>query len=164
MLRHFQRLEREPYVNWWTDRFGTPQDLFAECSMWQRGKTTVWVASFDVEPGAARPVDGVGLPLLRIGGRAWKPTSVGVMHFGLFATRNFVELDLSETEIFLAGETIDISPEDPRRGNSDRGFIVARYLGVPLGCAEWRPAAIRSVLPKGRRNPAADLPRAATTR
>jgi len=159
VLTHFRRLQREPYVRWWTDRFGTPEGMFGDCSMWQRGKTTVWVAAPDVDPVAVHPVDGVGVPLLRVGGRAWKPTSIGLMHFGLHATRNVVELDLDEAACFLAGETVDLMPEDPRRRLPHRGFIVARSLGVPLGCAEWQTGAIRSVLPKGRRNPAADMPR-----
>ena len=159
MLRQFRRLESEPYVTWWTDRFGTPEGLFDGCSMWQRGKTSVWVAALDVNPGAIDPVDGVGFPLLRVRGRAWKPTSVGLVHFGLYATRNLVELDVSEVAIFLAGLTIELAADDPRCGLPNHGFIVARYLGVPLGCAEWRTATIRSVLPKGRRNRSADVPR-----
>ncbi|HJO03760.1 MAG TPA: hypothetical protein QGG47_07290 [Acidobacteriota bacterium] len=158
MLRQFRRLEREPYASWWTDRFGTPVGLFDGCSMWQRGKSSVWVAALDVDPGATSPVDGVGFPLLRVGGRAWKPTSVGLVHFGLRATRNVVELDANETMRFLAGEAIELATDDPRCGQWSRGFVLARYLGVPLGCAEWRADAIRSVLPKGRRNQAPDLP------
>ena len=161
MLKQFQRLDRKPYVSWWTDRFGTPEGLFDSCSMWQRSKASVWVAALDVEPGNVAPVDGVGFPLLRVGGRAWKPTSVGLVHFGLQATRNVVELDANETAHFLAGQTIKLRSDDPRHGLAIRGFILARYLGVPLGCAEWRTGAIRSVVPKGRRNSAADVPRTA---
>ncbi len=159
MLSRFQRLEREPYINWWTDRFGTSAEIFDRCSMWQRGRASVWVASLDVDPGAADPVDGVGFPLLRVGGRAWKPTSIGLVHFGLGATRNVVELDAGEVARFLAGQEVELATDDPRRQLPNRGYIAARYLGVPIGCAEWRPGLIRSALPKGRRNQSADMPR-----
>ncbi len=163
MLSRFQRLEPEPYVSWWTDRFGTSTGIFDRCSMWQRGKTSVWVAGLDVDPGAADPVDGVGFPLLRVGGRAWKPTSIGLMHFGLGATRNVVELDAGEAVRFLAGESIELAADDPRRQLPNRGYVAALYVGVPLGCAAWRPGVICSALPKGRRNRSADIPRPAAS-
>ena len=147
-----------PYLEWWQQQFETPPETLRDCSFWQRGRFSIWIAAADVDPGAVAPVDGVGIPFLRTGREVWKPTSVAVIEFGLEARRNVVELDREETLRFLDREVIEFAPGDPRGALPNRGFVIARYHGLPTGCGLWNRGTLESHVPKGRRVENVDLP------
>jgi len=154
----FTEIDGEPYVEWWRERFAPDADIFAGMRFYQRGRSSIWVGSADIEGLSSTRMDAVGLHLLRIGRRFWKPTSTAVMAFGGAATINVAELDRAELVAFLTGEELDIPADDARRDLLTRGFIVARYAGVPVGCAEWHDrGALVSLIPKGQRFSPIDL-------
>jgi len=139
-----------PYLEWWQEQFATPPETLRGCSFWQRGRFSIWIAAADVEPGEIAPVDGVGIPFLRTGREVWKPTLVAVIEFGLDASRNVVELDRDETLRFLDRQVIEFAAEDARGALPNRGFVIARYHGLPVGCGLWRRGTLESAVPKGR--------------
>ena len=151
-------VDRAPYLEWWQQQFETPPETLRGCSFWQRGRFSIWIAAADVDPGGLAPVDGVGIPFLRTGREVWKPTSVAVIEFGLEARRNIVELNRDETLRFLDRQVIDFPAGDTRAKLPNRGFVIARYHGLPVGCGLWRRGTLESSVPKGRRLANADLP------
>jgi len=148
----------DPYRDWWQQQFATPPETLRGCSFWQRGRFSIWIAAADVDPGEVAPVDGVGIPFLRTGREVWKPTSVAVIEFGLHATRNVVELQRDELLCFLDRQTIEFAEADARGTLANRGFVIARYQGVPVGCGLWRRGTLVSAVPKGRSMADLDLP------
>ncbi|NKB89212.1 MAG: hypothetical protein GKS06_13425 [Acidobacteria bacterium] len=155
----YLQIEPEPWSSWWAEQYGTPTELFDDYSFWQRGKYTIWVAAADIQPGAVSPVDGIGIPLLRTGRDVWKPTSVAVIHFGRDVARNVVDLEADEASRFLGREAIEFE-NDARAVLPHRGYVIARYLGVPIGCGLWRRGGLASSVPKGRAMRDLELPRA----
>jgi len=158
MNQRYVAVDGTPYMEWWRELFGTPADTFAESSFWQRGRSSIWVAARGVDPGKVSPVEGVGIPFLRIGEHLWKPTSVAVVEFGVHATRNVVALDAAECRRYLDRESLELAPDDPRGHGVRRGFAIVTYEGVPLGCGLWRRGLLESCVPKGRRLADVDLP------
>ena len=146
----FRRVDGESYRRWWSETYGGPADVLASFAFFQRGGKTVWVAARGVELRGLDPVDAVGIPFVRMESRVWKPTSVAALAFGSAATRNVVELQDNEMRAFLGRETVELGDDDRRRELPNRGFVIVRYRGVPLGCGQWRPDAVVSCVPKGR--------------
>jgi NOL1/NOP2/fmu family ribosome biogenesis protein len=157
MSDRFVRLDRQPYVDYWHERFGMSPATFAELSFYQRGRSTIWAGVPRVEELAGALVDAVGIPVLRIGARFWKPTSIALITFGSAATRNVIELDEDEMRAFLAGKECSVPESDPRGRNLGPGYVVARIRGVALGCAEWHRGTLYSLIPKGKRVASLDL-------
>jgi NOL1/NOP2/fmu family ribosome biogenesis protein len=154
----YLRVDGAPYREWWQQQFATPPETLGECSFWQRGRFSIWVAAADVDPGTITPVDGVGIPFLRTGREVWKPTLVAVIEFGLDASRNIVELERDEMLRFLDRQVIEFAAGDPRGDLPNRGFVIARYQRLPLGCGLWSRGTLESAVPKGRRMTDVDLP------
>lgn len=146
----FLRVAGQEYADWWHERYGTPPDLFAALAFFRRGQATVWVASASVQLEGLAVVDGVGVPFARVGGQVWKPTSSAAIQFGAAATRNVVEVTAPEAELLLARSPVLLEPHDPRRQLPNRGYVLARLHGVPIGCVLWRGTHIESCIPKAR--------------
>ena len=151
MSKSFIRLDGQPYVEWWADRFGLPAETFTGLCFYQRGRSTVWAGVPDVDDLTGARVEAVGIPLLRLGARFWKPTSIAVITFASTAARNVIDLDDHETRRFLAGSESCLGETDPRRDNLTTGFVVARLDGVAIGCGEWHHGTLYSCIPKGKR-------------
>lgn len=148
----FSEIDGAPYRRWWRERFAPPEDPFEGMRFYQRGRSNVWVGTAGLEGLEGTRTDAVGIHVLRISRRFWKPTSAAIVAFGGNASRNFVELSREEASGFLAGGELVLPEGDPRRGHVRRGFIVARYAGVALGCAEWHDrGALVSLIPRSQR-------------
>jgi NOL1/NOP2/fmu family ribosome biogenesis protein len=154
----FAEIDGAPYREWWRERFAPAADLFRGLRFYQRGKNNVWVGSADITALSATRLDAVGLHLLRIGRRMWKPTSTAIVAFGGSARRNFVELDRPEMRDFLAGRDLELAADDDRRAGITRGFIAVRWAGVALGCGEWHErGALVSLIPRNQRADGIDV-------
>ena len=151
MSERFVRLDGQPYLEWWHERFGLPPEAFAGLGFYQRGRSTVWTGVPDVDNLTGARVDAVGIPLLRLGARFWKPTTIAIITLASAATRNVADLDDHEASRFLAGLENCLQEADPRCGKLTTGFVVARLGGVAIGCAEWHHGTLYSCVPKGKR-------------
>lgn len=148
----FAEIDGSPYAEWWNERFAPQSDIFADKRFYQRGRATIWVGTAEIAGLSDARVDAVGVHLLRIGRRIWKPTSAAIIAFGDLSGANVLELNRDEAVVFLAGGDIGLPADDPRCGNMTPGFITARYHGAPLGCAEWRGReVVASLIPRSQR-------------
>jgi len=154
----FAELDGSPYRAWWQERFAPAGDPFAGLRFYRRGKNNVWVGNVDLTGLAHTRLDAVGLHLLRIGRRMWKPTSAAIVAFGGGARRNLLEVEREEAAAFLAGRDLEVADGDPRRGDMTRGFIAVRYAGVALGCGEWHERGVLvSLIPRNQRVDGIDI-------
>ncbi len=154
----FLEIDGGPYAKWWRDRFDPEDDPFAGMLFYQRGRAKIWVGTAAVAGLTSTNMDAVGIHLLRIGRRFWKPTSAAIVAFAGSARASVIELDRDEVVGFLAGQDVPLAEDDPRRATLPRGFLAARYHGVAVGCAEWHGrAAVRSLIPKNQRITDIDL-------
>lgn len=148
----FARIDGAPYASWWRERFAPVEDPFADMRFYQSGRSKIWVGTADLDGLEHLRTDAVGIHLLRISRRFWKPTSAAIVAFGAGASTNFIELSRAETAAFLAGEELVVPPQDARRADISRGFIAARTAGVAIGCAEWHDrGALVSLIPRSQR-------------
>jgi len=154
----FGEIDGRPYAEWWNERFSPPSDIFADKRFYQRGRANIWVGTADITGLSEARMDAVGVHLLRIGRRIWKPTSAAIVAFGDLSRANIIELNRDEAVLFLAGGDIGLPSDDPRCGKMTRGFVTARYYGVALGCAEWHErGVVVSLIPKSQRVSDIDL-------
>lgn len=150
--------DREPVLSFWEEEFGVPPSAFDRQRFLQKGASKVWVVD-DVAPwqeadapGAVTLGEGpepetVGMPLLRVGGEHWKPTTDALQRYERHVSQNVVELDAAQARAFVAGETVEAEyPELP-----SLGYVAVRYDGAMLGCGLYFPGELRSQIPTGRR-------------
>ena len=148
----FAEIDGAPYRRWWHERFAPAEDPFAGMRFYQRGRNNVWVGTADIGGLEETRTDAVGIHLVRIGRRFWKPTSAAIVAFGAGASTNYVELGRREVVDFLTGKELPIAADDPRRDHLSRGFVAARYGGVAIGCGEWHErGALVSLIPRNQR-------------
>lgn len=147
----FVEIDGAEYLRWWRERFDSDPDPFEAIRFYQRGKANVWAGTAGIDSLNQARTDAVGLAMLRIGRRIWKPTSVAIIAFGSDSRNNVIDLDRDEARAFLAGASLALPEDDSRRALLTRGFIAVRYCEVAIGCGEWRDGVLYSCLPKGRR-------------
>ena len=154
----FVEIDGTPYADWWRERFAPQPDPLQTLRFYQRGRASIWVGTADIVGLEATYMDAVGIHLLRIGRRVWKPTSTAIRTFGHAATINAVDLDTEELRAFLAGSDLHLREDGARRRLLSRGFIAVRYRGVALGCGEWHERGVlASLIPGSQRISDLDL-------
>lgn len=154
----FVRVESRRGFEFCEEIFGIDPACFEGLALYQRGRSTLWAASAGLDLEGLRPVDGVGIPMLRVDRAVWKLTSAAAIQFGRTARRNVVELDAAEAAAMLRRDPVAFAAGDPRRELPWKAHVIVRYRGVPLGCALWRGDGLESSIPKGRAVEAVDLP------
>ncbi len=154
----FREIDGSPYAEWWRDHFDPECDPFVGMRFYQRGRAKIWVGTAEIAGLTSTRMDVVGIHVLRIGRRFWKPTSAAIVAFAGSARASVIELDSDEVVGFLAGQDVPLAENDPRRATLPRGFLAAHYHGVAVGCAEWHGReAVRSLIPKNQRITDIDL-------
>lgn len=108
-------------------RFGIPEDVFAGHSFYRKAQS-IWVSSNSVLPELS--YETIGLRMISLKDRPWKPTTRALQIFGRYATKNTVCLTSSQMKIFMAGESQAIHPDS----QLDPGYVVVMYNGNALGC------------------------------
>lgn len=140
------RATREEVIEFWRERYGIPEEVFAEVSFWEKGAGKIWV--FFGEMGTPIEIEALGMTFLRTRQEHWKPTTDAAQRFGTHATQNVIELDGDEARRFVAGE------DQERDWDGDWGYlIVAHNLAgerEPLGVGLYLYGELRSQVPKGR--------------
>ncbi len=111
----------------WQSRFGIPEEVFAGYSFYRKAQS-VWVCSNAVLPGLG--YETIGLRMISLKDRPWKPTTSALRIFGKHATKNLVCLTLEQAKIFMAGGSQIIQTDKAM----DSGYVVVMYKDNILGC------------------------------
>jgi len=90
-----RKVDREPVVGFWRDKFGVPPETFDGYAFYKKGAKKVWAVRRETaarldgkETFGGLDYESVGLPFVRVGGEHDKPTTDALQRFGDAATKN----------------------------------------------------------------------------
>jgi NOL1/NOP2/fmu family ribosome biogenesis protein len=139
----FEPLHRSEVTALWLERFGIPESAFDGYRFYRKAQS-IWVVS-DVD----LPVlsyEALGMRMMDLKGRVWKPTTCALQIFGGLATKNVVHLNGDQARAFLAGGTQEIESA------TEPGYTVVFYMGEVLGCGLYSRGRLISQVPKEMRS------------
>ncbi|MGA9098330.1 MAG: hypothetical protein WB392_05295 [Methanotrichaceae archaeon] len=128
----------------WQSRFGISEDVFAGYSFYRKAQS-VWICRNAVLPGLC--YETIGLRMISLKDRPWKPTTRALQIFGKYATKNFMRLTLGQARIFMAGDSQIIQSNS----ELDSGYVAVMYEGFVLGCGLYSHGKLISQIPKESR-------------
>ena len=133
--KHALRPERlrEDVLRYLEERFGMPSSLFMDYGLYLGPRGRVFLGPKSV-PVSAKIVT-IGLLVARADSTV-KPTTNLLQAFGAHVLRNSVDLTEGQARSFIKGEDLLLA----EAGSATDGYILARYLGYPLGCGLLRIA------------------------
>ena len=144
---HLGKIEsNSALIKGFVDRFGGDAAQFQPYAVFKQGDenfvSTPEVFSF-------RKVNAVrrGLEFGKVYDRKLKPDNDMVQLFGTSATRNVVDMGERQVEKFLRGEIV--SADDVP--DVEKGFVIARFKGLPIGVGRYNGQEIKSAIKRERR-------------
>jgi NOL1/NOP2/fmu family ribosome biogenesis protein len=140
--RSYETVDESEIAELWRARFGLPDDAFSGYRFFRRAQS-IWVLTDVKIPRLS--FETLGLRMMSLKDRPWKPTTCALQIFGKYATKNIVRLNCEEAAKFLAGES-QLLPCD-----CESGYVVVFYGGEVLGCGLYSHGKLISQLPKERR-------------
>jgi len=138
----FEPLENSEVAELWNSRFGIPAHAF-DGFRFYRKSNSIWVISDSLIPKLS--YETLGMRMMNLKDRPWKPTTCALQIFGRSATKNLIHLDEAQAKIFLTGGS------QPIESVSEMGYVVVFYRGEVLGCGLYSHGKLISQLPKERR-------------
>ena len=142
--------ERQPWLDIISDRFGFEPDVFADYAIVRWGRKGVYTINQDHILLKRPSPDAVGMIFMRTEGKYPKLTTGAAMLVGHHAKRNFIDLEPSQVQDFMARRDFNIMP-DQAPHCTGTGYVLLRYQSVSLGIAVYRPHLnlVESLYPKG---------------
>lgn len=154
----FEPLERAEVEEMWHSRFGIEENAFKGYKFYRKAQS-IWVISEADLPKIS--YEALGLRMISLKDRPWKPTTCALQIFGKSATKNVIHLNEEQARKFLAGETSGLEAECeteymPERKSEckpecEPGYVIVFYRGDVLGCGLYSRGKLSSQLPKERR-------------
>ena len=138
----FEPLERSFVAELWGERFGIPESVFSGYVFFKKAHS-VWAANDAILPRLS--YEAIGMRIMNLKDRPWKPTTSALQVFGRHATKNLIHLDSADARSFMEGRTLAIE------SNSESGYVVIFYRGEVLGCGLYSRGLLVSQIPKERR-------------
>jgi NOL1/NOP2/fmu family ribosome biogenesis protein len=138
----FEPLENSEVAELWNSRFGIPVQAFYGFIFFRKSHS-VWVISNSHIPQLS--YETLGMRIMNLKDRPWKPTTCALQIFGRNATKNLIHLDEAQAKIFLTGGS------QPIESLLETGYVVVFYRGEVLGCGLYSHGKLISQLPKERR-------------
>ncbi len=133
------------------DRFGFPPDIFAPYRVEQPNPKYLTLVARDHTPPFDPKPSSTGIPFLRINLPYPKPTTAAAMMLGPHATRNVVELDRTQADVFLSRRNAVLT-EQQTICCTGIGYVIVRHAGISLGLGLYRPepdgGVLESLYPK----------------
>jgi NOL1/NOP2/fmu family ribosome biogenesis protein len=156
---NFEPLSRSEVTDLWHSRFGMPAEAFLGYRFYRKANS-IWVISEADLPNFS--YEALGLRMISLKDRPWKPTTCALQIFGRYATKNVVHLNEEQARAFLAGErqALEMGGKALEAGRKsletgcepcESGYVVVFYRGEVLGCGLYSRGVLASQLPKERR-------------
>ncbi|OYT42902.1 MAG: hypothetical protein B6U88_02525 [Candidatus Aenigmarchaeota archaeon ex4484_56] len=130
------------------DRFSIQKKIFSNYSFIIKGEK-IWIVYKDV---LEKNLDGlniesVGLLFGRYFKRQerFKPTTNALQIFGRYATKNIVELNEKEKDMYIKGYDLE------KKLNLEEGYVIIKFKNDILGCGLYRNGKIKNQIPKARK-------------
>jgi NOL1/NOP2/fmu family ribosome biogenesis protein len=149
---NFVPLSTSEVADLWRSRFEGPEETF-EGYRFYRKANSIWVISEANLPNFS--YEALGMRMISLKDRPWKPTTCALQIFGRYATKNVVHLNDEQAMAFLAGESqsLEAGCKASEAGCEpcEPGYVVVFYRGEVLGCGLYSRGRLASQLPKERR-------------
>ncbi|VVB70951.1 RNA-binding PUA-like domain of methyltransferase RsmF [uncultured archaeon] len=142
----FEPMEREEVAKLWNERFSIPVEVFSGFLFFRKARS-VWAISESDLPRLS--YESLGMRIMSLKDRPWKPTTSALQIFGKHAARNLIHLDEHEATLFLQGESIPLTMKI--QSGLESGYVVVFYRGEVLGCGLYSHGKLISQIPKSRR-------------
>ena len=150
-LAAYTVVDPRPWLGYLEERFGIPEERFAEFYLIQRSRKTLHLVNKDHRPPLRPSPDAIGMAFLHVTARPPKLTTAAALVFGRWATRHVVPLDPDQRDAYLARQTVTLRREQTERCTRG-GFVIVTYRDHPLGMGLYRPGnppRLESLFPKG---------------
>jgi NOL1/NOP2/fmu family ribosome biogenesis protein len=138
----FEPLDSSYVADLWNSRFGIPGSIFCSYIFFRKAQS-VWAVNEASLPRLS--YEAIGMRIMNLKDRPWKPTTSALQVFGKHATKNVIHLDPINARIFLEGKTLAIESV------CEPGYVVVFYRGEVLGCGLYSHGKLVSQIPKERR-------------
>ena len=138
----FEPLDTSFVADLWNSRFGIPLSAFSDYVFFQKAHS-VWASNDAFLPRLS--YEAIGMRIMKLKDRPWKPTTSALQVFGQDATKNLIHLDSTGARTFMEGKTLAIDSD------SEPGYVVVFYRGEVLGCGLYSKGKLVSHIPKERR-------------
>lgn len=138
----FEPMDPSEVAGLWHSRFGIPESEFDGFQFFRKAQS-IWVISDSDLPKLS--YEALGMRIMSLKDRPWKPTTSALQIFGRHASKNLVHLDEEQFRVFLAGGSQLFGSD------SEPGYVVVFYRGEVLGCGLYSHGKLVSQLPKERR-------------
>ncbi len=138
----FEPLDRSFVTDLWSERFGIPPSAFSGYIFFRKANS-VWAANEAILPRLS--YEAIGMRIMNLKDRPWKPTTSALQVFGQHATRNLIHLDSIDARRFMEGGTLAVESD------WESGYVVVFYRGEVLGCGLYARGVLVSQIPKERR-------------
>jgi NOL1/NOP2/fmu family ribosome biogenesis protein len=138
----FEPLDSSYVADLWNSRFGIPESIFWGYLFFRKAQS-VWAVNESCLPRLS--YEAIGMRIMNLKDRPWKPTTSALQVFGRHAAKNVIHLDQIDARIFLEGKTLIYE------SNSEPGYVVVFYRGEVLGCGLYSHGKLVSQIPKERR-------------
>jgi NOL1/NOP2/sun family putative RNA methylase len=143
-------LVSEPEPHWvaglgW--HYGVPESLWRRFAVHRQTRRGLHLTAADHAPPALPAGEGSGLFFLRTNIRTPKLTTAGALLLGPWATRQRIELDAGQRDLYLARR--ELTPTRPQCADLRPGQVLAAYGGFTLGVALYhRSGTLESLFPR----------------
>lgn len=138
----FEAIDSAEVIDAWQSRFSMPKETFTGLAFYRRAQN-IWAFS-DVDLPRLS-YEAVGMRMMSLKEKPWKPSTCALQVFGMHARRNKVVLDSEQARRFMLGESQDLVAE------ADAGFVIAIFQDQVLGCGLYSRGKLVSQVPKERR-------------
>jgi len=146
-MDYLGRIEtKNTLLNHLAEQFGIAESRLAQCALF-RYRNEDFISTPEVF--SFREVNAIrkGLECGRVYGHELKPDNDFVQLFGSNATKNVVEMKEWQFAKFLRGEIVGIDETLA----VEKGFVIIRYHGLPMGVGKYNGSEIRSAIKRERR-------------
>lgn len=138
----FEPLDRSFVAELWGERFGIPPSVFSPYVFFKKANS-VWAANEAIFPRLS--YEAIGMRIMDLKDRPWKPTTSALQVFGQHATKNLIHLDENKARSFMEGRTLEVESE------AQSGYVVVFNKEEVLGCGLYSRGLLASQIPKERR-------------
>jgi NOL1/NOP2/fmu family ribosome biogenesis protein len=138
----FEAIDSAEVIAAWQSRFDMPGEAFIGFAFYRRAQN-IWAFS-DVDLPRLS-YEAVGMRMMSLKEKPWKPTTCALQVFGRHARKNTVALNSEQARRFMSGESQDLEAE------AEAGFVIALFQDQVLGCGLYSRGKLVSQLPKERR-------------
>lgn len=138
----FEPLDASFVADLWNSRFGIPESTFSGYIFFRKANS-VWALNNACLPRLS--YEAIGMRIMNLKDRPWKPTTSALQTFGRYATKNLIHLDSINARSFLEGKILAVESD------SEPGYVVVFNRGEVLGCGLYSHGKLVSQIPKERR-------------